>query len=259
MAPIMMIVAPLTPRLVGKFGANRTVSAGLSLVALGFLMFGKLDVATPYWYVLLSVFPLVSGISLAMSPMTAAIMSAVPPRRAGSGSAMNDASRELGAALGVAVLGSIAASRYSAHLAPHVSHLPAAAQNTATESINGAIQTAGTLSHEAGAQLTLAAEHAFVSGIHLAVFAGAILAGIAAVVVYRFLPAQSAQQGAMHGAAESLEEAAELGLAGVPPVFADEYPSDDGVTASDGQPTRTLGDDGASIDRDPITSGPSAT
>src|SRR5258708_31595943 len=45
--------------------------------------------------------------------MRAQIMSAVPPRRAGAGSAMNDATRELGAALGIAVLGSLAASRYS--------------------------------------------------------------------------------------------------------------------------------------------------
>ena len=53
-----------------------------------------------------------------MSPMTASIMSAVPARRAGAGSAMNDATRELGAALGIAVLGSVAASRYSSRPRP---------------------------------------------------------------------------------------------------------------------------------------------
>ena len=62
--------------------------------------------------------------ALAMSPMTAAIMSAVPARRAGAGSAMNDATRELGAALGVAVLGSIAASQYSSHLHHALGALP---------------------------------------------------------------------------------------------------------------------------------------
>ena len=59
-----------------------------------------------------------TGIALSMSPMTASIMSAVPPRRAGAGSAMNDATRELGAALGIAVLGSVAASRYASSIAP---------------------------------------------------------------------------------------------------------------------------------------------
>jgi Na+/melibiose symporter-like transporter len=224
MAPIMMLVSPFTPRIVARFGANRTVAAGMTLIAVGFLFFFGLDVATPYWYVLVSIFPLVSGISLTMSPMTAGIMSAVPPRRAGSGSAMNDASRELGAALGVAVLGSVAASRYASHLSPHITHLPASAQNASTESISGALQTAQSLSHEAGAQLATAAEHAFVSGLHVACLAGVILSALAAVIVYRFFPAQTAPQGAMHGAVESLEEAAELGLAGVPPIFADEFP-----------------------------------
>ena len=112
MAPIMMIVSPLTPRIVARLGANRTVALGMGLVSIGFLSFSFIGVDTPYLYVLMCVLFLVTGIALTMSPMTAAIMSAVPPRRAGAGSAMNDATRELGAALGVAVLGSIAASRY---------------------------------------------------------------------------------------------------------------------------------------------------
>src|SRR5207244_6962899 len=90
MAPIMMVVSPLTPRIVNRLGANRTVATGMSLVCVGFLLFTRLGVDTPYAYVLVCVLPLVSGIALSMSPMTAAIMSAVPPRRAGSGSAMND-------------------------------------------------------------------------------------------------------------------------------------------------------------------------
>src|SRR5205823_1910579 len=113
MTPIMIIVAPLTQRLVARFGANRTVASGLTLVGLGLLLFRGLAVDTSYWYVLLCVFFLVAGIASAMSPMTAALMSAVPARRAGVGSAMNDATRELGAALGIAVLGSVAASKYA--------------------------------------------------------------------------------------------------------------------------------------------------
>ena len=70
-----------------------------------------LGVHTPYAYMVVCFIPLTGGIALTMSPMTASIMSAVPARRAGAGSAMNDATRELGAALGIAVLGSIAASR----------------------------------------------------------------------------------------------------------------------------------------------------
>jgi len=153
--------------------------------------------------------------------MTAAIMSAVPPRRAGAGSAMNDATRELGAALGVAVLGSVAASQYGTHISKLTAGLSAADRAKSTASLGGALEVAASLPKAAGALLASGAEHAFVSGIHLAVITGAILCAIAAVTVYRFLPKQIAQHGAVHGPVESLEDAAELGIAGVPPVFPD--------------------------------------
>ena len=70
--------------------------------------------------------------------MTAAIMSAVPPRRAGAGSAMNDASREFGAALGIAVMGSIAASQFTHALGKLTGALSPAQQEQAGSSIAGA-------------------------------------------------------------------------------------------------------------------------
>ncbi|MDQ1520461.1 MAG: hypothetical protein QOI55_1534 [Actinomycetota bacterium] len=231
MAPIMMVVSPLTPRIVARMGSNRTVAAGMASVCVGFLLFSRIDVHTPYLYVLLCVLPLVSGIALTMSPMTAAIMSAVPPRRAGSGSAMNDASRELGAALGVAVLGSVAASRYGSGLHSIVASLPAADRAEARTSLASALHVASRLPHSAGARLVLGADHAFVSGIHFAVLTGALLAASAAVIVYRYLPKHIAQHGALHGAVESMEDVAELGLAGVPPVFADTPIADDDALA----------------------------
>ena len=80
-----------------------------------------------------------------MSPMTASIMAAVPARRAGAGSAMNDATRELGAALGIAVLGSIAASRYANKVAPFLRGLSPADRSAARTSIAGALRVASTL------------------------------------------------------------------------------------------------------------------
>ena len=63
------------------------------LVATGLFMFRGLVIDTQYIYVLACIIPLVAGMALVMSPMTAVIMSAVPARRAGAGSAMNDATR----------------------------------------------------------------------------------------------------------------------------------------------------------------------
>jgi Na+/melibiose symporter-like transporter len=220
-APIMMIVAPLTPRIIARLGANRTVAAGLALVSVGFLSLSFLKVDTSFLYVLCCMLLLVSGIALTMSPMTAAIMSAVPPRRAGAGSAMNDATRELGAALGVAVLGSVAASRYSAGISGAIAHLSPADQAAARTSLGGALQTAARLPKDVGARLISDADHAFVSGVHFAALTGSILAACAALLVLRFLPQHIEQHGAVRSSADTVEEMAELGVAGVPPIVAD--------------------------------------
>ena len=59
----------------------------------------------------------------------------------------------------------------------------------------------------------------------MAVLAGAALAFVSAVIVYRYLPHALGAEGALHGPLESLEDAAELGLGGTPPVFADDQSS----------------------------------
>lgn len=234
MAPIMMVVSPLTPKIVAKLGANRTVATGMALVSIGFLWFSFIDVDTSYLYVLWCIAFLVSGIALTMSPMTAAIMSAVPPRRAGAGSAMNDATRELGAALGVAVLGSVAASRYSSGISTAIAHLSPADQASARTSLGTALQAASHLPGDLGTRLIRDADHAFVAGIHLATLAGAALAACAALLVLRFLPRHIAQHGAGRGPLEAVEDMAELGLAGVPPMSADDYaPATAGDMASE--------------------------
>ncbi len=228
MAPIMIIVAPLTPRLSERFGANRTVAFGLSLVGVGLILYRGVSATTSYLYILGAMIPLVSGMALAMSPMTAAIMSAVPPRRAGAGSAMNDATRELGAALGVAVMGSVAASHYATAVDGLTTSLSPAAQEAARSSLAGALQVASQQPAAIGDALIHGAQSSFIDGVHLAVTVGAILSWIAAVLVFRYLPRRLAHQGAMHGAAESVEDAAQLGIAGVEPVFADEvFPGDE--------------------------------
>jgi hypothetical protein len=105
---------------------------------------------------------------------------------------MNDASRELGAALGVAVLGSIAASKYSSELEGVIHHLPKELQAQARSSLTGAQQVAGQLPHAAGAVVHAGANAAFIDGMHLACVVGGVLAVSAALVVVRWLPRRAA-------------------------------------------------------------------
>ncbi len=229
-APVMLIVAPLTPRIAARIGVNRTVALGMSLVSIGFLSFTLLKVDTSYSYVLVFMLVLIGGIALTISPMTASIMSVVPSRRAGAGSAMNDATRELGAALGVAVLGSVAASRYSAGIASAIAPLSPGDQATASASLGAALQTAARLPQDLAGPLVSAAEQAFVNGIHIAAFTGSLLCAGAALAVLKFMPHQIEQHGAMHDAVSSAEDMAELGIGGVLPVFADTAVAEDVAT-----------------------------
>jgi Na+/melibiose symporter-like transporter len=220
MAPIMILVSPMTPRLSARFGANRVVAFGMCGIALGLLLFNGLSPRTPYWFVLVAIVPMVSGMALSMSPMTASIMSAVPARRAGAGSAMNDATRELGAALGIALMGSVAASRYTASLLHVTAHLPVSVRRQANVSLADALAAANSLGGAPGHALTVGAQHAFIDGIRLAVTFGAVLAVISAVIVYRNLPREAAHGTAVESGLSSAEATAELGLAGVEPAFA---------------------------------------
>jgi hypothetical protein len=228
MALIMITVAPLTPRLSTRFGANKTVAAGMLLASLSMVLFRLTTARTPYLAVAGMIACLNAGFALSMSPMTAAIMSAVPSRRAGAGSAMNDASRELGAALGIAVMGSIAASEFSNRVDSLTHGLSPAMQERASASISGAIAVADSIGGKVGAALHVGADRAFLDGMHLSVTIGAVLCLISACLVVRYLPRVLSHEGAMHGPVESMEDVAALGIAGVPPIFADEhFPGDE--------------------------------
>ncbi len=219
---IMMAVAPSTPRFTARFGTKKTVSSGMAMVAIGLVMFRGLAIDTSYLYLISCFIVFFPGMALSMSPMTASIMSAVPQRRAGAGSAMNDATRELGSSLGVAILGSIAASQFSSKLSGLTSSLDPAARVAAEASLTGAIQTAKSLPTAAGTALIRGANLAFLDGIHLAVTIGAIVAATASLLVYRFLPERASVHmgdgGSSEDGIESLETAATLGLGGVEPI-----------------------------------------
>jgi len=126
------------------------------------------------------------GMALAMSPTTGLLMSAVPRTRAGMGSAMNDTTRELGGALGIAVLGSVMASTYAAHVGRAVAGLPATAAAAVKSSLAGALAVAGQTGNGSLAQT---AKSAYMSGMTLAMVVGAGIILVAAVLAFTGLPA----------------------------------------------------------------------
>jgi EmrB/QacA subfamily drug resistance transporter len=182
-ALVMMVMAPNSAKLVERFGARAIVTTGLAFVAAGMFGMSTLGVDSSYLPFFACLVVMASGMSMVMPPCTALIMSSLPLGKAGVGSAVNDTTRELGGALGVAVLGSALASVYSSHLEPVTARLAAPVAEAAAASLGGALQYA----QEPG--LAAAAKQAFIDGLGVATLVGAGVAVLGAVVVRRFLPA----------------------------------------------------------------------
>jgi hypothetical protein len=160
----------------------------MGLAALGLLMFSFVTSGTPYVILLIPMLTMSAGMALSTPSLTGSIMSAVPLGKAGVGSAMNDTTRELGGALGVAVLGSLVASRYDSQIASIISGLPGSAHSTANASLSGALEVAGQIGGDQGSRIAQAAKDAYVSGMNMATLVAAVVAAIGSVIVYRKLP-----------------------------------------------------------------------
>lgn len=187
----LVLVAPRSASLAARYGKRRVVAGGMVLVAAGVLTLTLIGSEPSYWVLLAGIAVMASGMGLAMSPTTDLLMSAVPREKAGMGSAMNDTTRELGGSLGVAVFGSLLASRYAHALAPSLTGLPAEARSAAESSLGGALAVAGSAA-ESGAQVVSAAKDAWMSGFHLSLVVGAAVVALCGVIAYRFLPDQAA-------------------------------------------------------------------
>ncbi|HEU4488666.1 MAG TPA: DHA2 family efflux MFS transporter permease subunit [Actinomycetota bacterium] len=191
MAATMMLIAPRSARFVERFGVRVVVATGLGVVAAGLLILSTLGAGSGYGILAGSLVILATGMSLSMPPSTTAIMASLPLRKAGVGSAVNDTTRELGGALGVAVLGSILASQFTAGLAGAVGSLPAPLATAASSSLGAALQIADQIGGSSGAQLAAAAKDTFVDAMGVALLVGAAIALLASLIVARLMPSDA--------------------------------------------------------------------
>jgi EmrB/QacA subfamily drug resistance transporter len=183
-----LLVAPRSAALVERQGFRKVMATGLLLVAAGMVFLAYLTRTSPTWFVIAGLGVMGAGMGLATPPATGAIISSLPLNKAGVGSAVNDTTRELGGALGIALLGSLLASKYRTAIAPTAHALPQGAADTVRHGIGpalGVAQRAGS----AGAPLADAARTAFSSGILVAMWAGAALTLLGAIVIWLKMPA----------------------------------------------------------------------
>jgi EmrB/QacA subfamily drug resistance transporter len=191
----MAVMAPPSSGLAERFGAKAVCATGFVLIALSFLGVQLLDLDTPVWLLLVVLSVQGVGMGAVMAPATESIMSVVPREKAGAGAAVNNSVRQVGGALGVAILGSVLAASYSAQLGGAVDALPAGARAEASQSIVGTLEAvrqvgAGDDAEAARAAVDLVepAREAFVSAMHLTAVFTAAAALIAAAIVLAWLP-----------------------------------------------------------------------
>lgn len=174
----MMPTARVTSAAVSRFGARAVCVSGLILVAAGLVVISRVGTGTPYWLLLAGLVPLGIGMGAAMTPATSAITEALPQAQQGVGSALNDLSREVGGALGTAVLGSIVTAVYRSSL--RLRGVPGPLVHQAQQSFAIAIHQGGPVGTSARA--------AFTDGIHAGLLYAAGAAIIAAIGVAALLP-----------------------------------------------------------------------
>jgi MFS transporter, DHA2 family, methylenomycin A resistance protein len=187
---MIVIVAPLAGRLAGRIGSKLPMAVGLAMNAAAMCVFTTIDATTSYSHIWPPLLLAGVGMALVMTPMTAAVMGAVPRQRAGMASATSNTSREVGGVFGIALLGAIVTHIFSRDLRRSIAALPLPAalkEKIVTQASHGAEQAAAALPPGVnGAALHTLAGNAFVAGMHAAmvVAAAALALGAVAAVVF---------------------------------------------------------------------------
>jgi EmrB/QacA subfamily drug resistance transporter len=191
---VMLIVAPNVGRLSDRYGSRGFMTAGPLIAAVGMLLLTRTQVDSSYWTVLLPAFlVLATGMSMTMTPMTAAVMASVPPQHAGVASAATNTSRELGGVFGIALLGAVVTNAFTGTFQSNLvaQGFPAAvASKIAEAGGNGFAAGAGTvqqilhavpgISFEQAQAVRASIEQAFVHSMHV---------GMAIAIVFQVLAA----------------------------------------------------------------------
>lgn len=179
-----VVVVVLVGFLLGRLGRGRAIASGMGLAAAGLGLIVFAEAASSYVWLALCLAMIGFGIGLATTLTGDAIVSAAPPTKAGSVSAITETAQELGVVLGIAVLGSFLTGVYRSGVAGALPvgldpHVAARVQ----DSLGSALSVL-----EPDSPLALAARTAFVHAMQATTAIAAVLTAGAAIVAWRFIP-----------------------------------------------------------------------
>ncbi|MFJ7072821.1 MFS transporter [Streptomyces sp. NPDC098781] len=187
LAAAQMIFAPRARLVVDRFGNRATTTGAMLLIALTLAAFATFEADTPIWILEVVFFLMGAAMAHIMTPVSVVIMQALPREKAGSASALSNTFRQVGGALGIAVLGSVLSTAYRGGIEDRLAVLPEGLRHTAGESIEATLGVADRIGPR-GDALVGAAHDAFLHAMHITALWGAGVAVLGAVVVALFLP-----------------------------------------------------------------------
>ncbi|MFF9620612.1 MFS transporter [Streptomyces griseosporeus] len=191
LAAAQLIFAPRARLLVDRFGNRATTTAGMFVLAVTLAAFAVLDAGTPIWALEIVFFLMGTGMAHIMTPVSVVIMQALPREKAGSASALSNTFRQVGGALGIAILGSVLSASYRSGIEDKLGLLPPGLRDTAGESIEATLGVAARLGPR-GDALIGPANDAFLHAMHVTALCGALVALLGTVLVAVFLPGRPA-------------------------------------------------------------------
>ncbi|MBD3783230.1 MAG: MFS transporter [Micrococcales bacterium] len=185
---VLIPTARRAPHVAARLGFRRVGAVGLGLLAVGLFTMGRQGLDFSYGLFVAGLVVFAAGAGLAGTPATTAITEALPASKQGVASAVNDTARELGSALGIAVLGAALTAAYRDGVATVVRGLPAPAQEALTASVAATRSPRLAALGPRAQEVVDGARDAFVTGVGHALTIGAVVVAVGALVVLVLAP-----------------------------------------------------------------------
>jgi DHA2 family multidrug resistance protein-like MFS transporter len=204
--------APRSAGLVARFGYRPVMTTGLLVVAAAQAFMVRLSLDTPTWQLIVLFFFFGLGMGAVIAPASTVMQNVLPLARVGAGSAVQNTVRQVFGAFGVAIVGTLLATKYASNVTGALAPLPPAGQEAAKQSVVATQEVLGLAVHAGlpapqAVAMRNASFDAFLSASHVTTALSAVIVLLAAVVVGFLLPKITPPQQHAHGTAEAAEPA----------------------------------------------------
>jgi MFS transporter, DHA2 family, multidrug resistance protein len=195
LAVAQLIFSSRSAGLVKRFGHKAVTAGGMGLVTVALASYFFATASSPVWVLEIALFVMGMGMANVMPPATAAVMASVPREKAGEGSAISNTVRQVGGALGVAVLGSILTSAYRSRITPVLDSVPQLRSQPGTvKDLSGSITATQAFVEKVGPRadaLLGPSKDAFVQAMHLAVAGSVVMGALGTAIALLWLPGRN--------------------------------------------------------------------